>query len=117
MIWAGVVLLAANLGYLGTFTGILAQLPVRRYDLPFEIPFFEPSAWQIFFLGAGLIALIEIMLRLLAPHYRRNVLGTMIMAIVFLFLGLGYWSIIGPLVIITIGVYILLRALTRRRRW
>ena len=117
LIWAGVVLLAANVGFLGIFTSILEQLPIRTYDLPFDIPFFSPSAWQVFFLGAGLIVTVEIVLRLLVPHFRKRLLGTLIAAVALFSLGLGQWNLVGPLIVITLGVYILFRALTGRRRW
>jgi len=116
LIWAGVVLLANNTGRLKTFTDLLTSLSVETYDLPFEIPFINPDAWQVFFLGGGFILLFEIIVRLLIPLYRRRVLGTVIGAIVLFALGLGTWKIVGPLILVAIGAYILLGGLFKRAR-
>jgi hypothetical protein len=114
LIWAGVVLLAGNLGYLYVFTGILDSLGISPYSWEWEMPFFDPRAWQVFFLGAGVIVLFEIVIRLLVPLYRRRVMGTFIGAIVLFALGLGQWTVIWPLILIAIGLSILLRGLFRR---
>jgi hypothetical protein len=98
LIWAGVVLLADNLGLLGW------------------IPSLE--AWSIFFLGAGGILLLEILVRLLVPAYRQPVTGNFVLAIVFLAIGLGSlvdWNCIGPGLIIGVGVYLLFTGLFRHR--
>jgi hypothetical protein len=115
LIWLGVVLLAANAGFLSTFTDILDNLPVRSYDMPFEFPFVSMKAIQVFLIGGGLILLLEIVIRLLTPAFRTHVLGTLIGAIAMLSIGLGYWEIVGPLILITIGATTLLRGFIRRR--
>ena len=115
LIWAGVVLLAGNLGYLNVFTDFLNRLPIRSYELPFDPPFVDLGAWQVFFLGAGAILLFEIVVRLLVPAYRRQVFGSFIGAIVFFGLGLGNWTIIWPLILVAAGLSILLGGLVRRR--
>jgi len=115
LIWLGVVLLAANMKYLSTFTNILDRLSIPSYDISLEIPFFSMRAVQVFLLGAGIILLLEAIIRLLVPIYRRHVLGTLIGAAVFFSLGLGNWEIVGPLILVAIGISILVRGLTRRR--
>jgi hypothetical protein len=98
LIWAGVVLLGANLGLLDW------------------LPFLEP--WSLFFLGAGAILLLEVGFRLLMPAYRQPVTGNFILAIVFLAIGLGWiisWNCVWPLAIIGVGIYLLLTVLLRRR--
>jgi hypothetical protein len=117
LIWLGTVLLAVNVGFLDTFTNILNTLSIKPYDLPFEfpLPFFSLEAVQVFLLGAGFILLLEVVIRLLIPAYRRHVLGTLIGAVVFFSFGLGNWQIVGPLILVAIGVTILLRGLARRR--
>jgi hypothetical protein len=100
-IWAGLVLLADNLGMLNN---------VYVWGT-------EMSAWSIIFTGAGVILLIEVLIRLLIPAYRRHVTGTLIFAGILLAIGLGGsfgWSIIWPLIFIFIGVTMLIGALTRR---
>ncbi len=114
LMWAGVVLLARNLGILDALNQMLDRLPLPEPNLPFEIPFFGTSAWQLFFLGAAGIVICEVMIRLLVPAYRRKVFGSIIGAIVLLALGLGSWNLIWPLVLIAIGVSILLSGLFRK---
>jgi hypothetical protein len=115
LIWAGVVLLAGNMGFLHVFTDFLDALSIKPYDVGFDLPFFSLRAWQVFFLGGGVILLIEIVVRLLVPAYRRQVLGTFIGAIVLFALGLGKWVIVAPLIVIAVGVSILFSGLFRRR--
>jgi hypothetical protein len=98
LIWAGVVWLANNLNMLGW------------------IPFLEP--WSIFFLGAGGILLLEVLLRLLLPAYRQPVAGSLILAAIFLAIGLGSifdWKCIFPVALIGVGAYLLFSGLVRRR--
>ena len=111
LMWAGVVLLSSNMGYLDTFTELLAGLSIRPYDIPLEgIPFIDSislGAWQVFFLGMAVIVLVEIVVRLLIPAYRRRVLGSFIGAILLFALGLGNWTIVGPSILIAIGLSLL----------
>jgi hypothetical protein len=98
LIWAGLVLLGDNLGLLTRFEGL--------------------QAWSIIALGAGVILLAEVVIRLLVPSYRRPVLGTIILAAVLLAVGLGSyisWNVIWPIALIVIGLIVLLGALLRRR--
>jgi hypothetical protein len=82
-VWAGLVWLASSLGYL------------------------PEQAWSLFFLGAGILTLIELAIRLLVPAHRRDLLGTLIWAgAMFL---LGGWDYFWPFVLIAIGASILLR--------
>jgi hypothetical protein len=115
LIWLGVVLLAANVGFLSTFTDILDNLSIPSYDVSFETPFFDMRTIQVFLLGGGLILLAEVIIRLLVPAYRRRVLGTLIVAVAMFSIGLGSWEIVWPLILIAIGVTILLRGFIRRR--
>jgi hypothetical protein len=112
LIWLGVVLLANNMGWLDPISGFLRRLSIGIYP-PFEIPFFDFSAWSIFFLGWGLIVLGEVVIRLLVPAYRRPILGSFIWALVLFGIGIGNWNLIWPLVIIAIGIVVLFRALRR----
>ena len=117
LIWAGVVLLTHNLGLLTAFEGLLNQLPLGELDLPWErIPFFGLTAWRLFFLGAGALVLIEIVVRLIVPEYRRRVFGSVIGAIVLFAVALGGWNLIWPLVLIAVGTSILLRGIFGSRK-
>jgi hypothetical protein len=97
LVWAGLILLADNLG-------VFARLEWF-------------NAWGFIFAGAGLIVLLEAVVRLLVPAYRRPVGGTLIWGAILIGIGLG--NIIGasvtwPLILIAIGVGLLLRGLLRR---
>jgi hypothetical protein len=74
IIWAGLVLLAVNFGL-------------------FEDSFVE--AWPVFFLGAGVLLLLEVLFRLLVPAYRQPFAGSFVVAI---------------------GAYVLLRGILGRRQ-
>ena len=96
LIWAGLVLVADNLG-------LLARL--------------EPvGGWSLVFAGAGLIVILEGLVRLAVPAYRRPVLGTFILGAILLLIGLGdllTWQLIGPLILVAIGLVILVKAVMR----
>ncbi len=98
LIWAGLVLLVDNLGLLARF---------ERLD-----------AWAVIFIGAGLIVLLEVAIRLLVPAYRRAVTGTLILGFILIGIGLENllsWNVIWPLILIALGVFILVRGLIWRR--
>ncbi len=106
VIWAGVVLLAENLGWLAVFG-------LRGDTVPGLFPF-RISTWGLIFLGAGIIIFAEVAARLILPSYRRHVAGSIILAFVFIGIGLGNlvnWSVIWALILIALGVVILLRAM------
>ncbi len=97
LIWAGVALLLNNMGLL------------------FRIPGLE--VWELIFLGAGVLILAEVAVRLLAPTYRKPVGGSLIVAIIFIGIGLQGFvtgNLIWAVALILIGVYVLLRGVTRR---
>ena len=96
LIWAGVALLLNNMGLV-------------------SVPGLE--VWELIFIGAGVLILIEVLVRLLMPAYRKPVGGSLILAIIFLGIGLQGFvtsNLVWAVALILIGVYILLRGLTRR---
>lgn len=100
LIWAGLVLLADNTGYLRQFAPFL-------------------NAWGLVFAGAGVILLLETAFRWLMPSYRHFVMGKLILALVFLGIGLGSLlgcAATGAFILIAIGVVILLGTLVWWRR-
>ncbi len=106
LIWGGLVFLAANLGYLSV-TGVVAP--------GVYIPYL--GAWGVFLIGAGLLLLIEVLIRLVVPAYRAPIGGTFFLALVFIAIGLGNWfgwNVIWPFILIALGLSILLRAVWRR---
>ncbi len=105
LIWAGLVFLAANLGALSFILG-------RDREI------WGTGTWSIIFLGAGGIILLAALARLVLPEYRRSITGEVILAIIFIGIGLGNltnWAIIWPLILIVIGASILLRSMFPRR--
>jgi hypothetical protein len=92
LIWAGVALLLDNLGFLNRFEmlegGALASI------------------------GAGVILLLAVAFRMLVPSYRRPVLGTFFLALVFLGFGLGNWlgaGVTWAVILIVFGAFVLVR--------
>jgi hypothetical protein len=97
LIWAGLALLAENMGLLTRFERL--------------------EAWALIFIGAGLIVLLGVVIRLVVPEYRRPVTGNLILGVILLAIGLGDLigaGLIWPLVLIAIGAAILLRGFFHR---
>ena len=114
LIWAGIVLLAANLGAFDLISDFFERLPFELGQLPFEISIVPMEGWAVFWVGAAVILLLEVAVRLIVPEYRRPVMGTMVLAVVFLALGLGTWVCVLPLILIAAGVSILFRNLGKK---
>jgi hypothetical protein len=111
LIWAGLVLLADNLGYLDPFRELGRGTPGLSSLANLE-------AWSLIFFGAGVIILLEVLFRLLVPAYRKPVGGTLIFGLVLIGIGLGDvfgWTIIWPLILIGLGLSIILRGVMRNR--
>ena len=75
--------------------------------------------WAVFLIGAGVIILLTALYRWLKPEHRRPLIGSFILGIVFLGVGLGdlvKWSenIIGVVVLVAVAIGILLSAFRRR---
>jgi uncharacterized membrane protein len=104
-------MLAANLGVFDLLTDFFDGTPFGIIDSPFEISFIPLEGWAVFWVGAAGILLLEVIVRLLAPEYRKPVLGTLILSIVFLGIGLGTWACVLPLILIGVGISLLFRNL------
>jgi hypothetical protein len=110
LIWAGIVLLLENLGTLDQWTAKVIASTGWTFLADHE-------PWQYITLGAGLLVVIEIILRLLVPAYRRSVLGSIIWAVILIGIGLGgwvNWNILWPLIIILLGLSIIFRGVFRK---
>lgn len=114
LIWAGIVLLLNNLGQAQVLTSVLDRLNVPPMWLPFDLPFVDLRVWQAFFLGWAVIVLAEAVVRTFVPIYRWNVIGNLFWAGILLGITLGKWAIIGPAILISIGLAILIQGFTRR---
>jgi hypothetical protein len=101
LIWFGAMLLIGNMGLLDDVLILGSRV--------------EP--WSLGFLGAGVIVLLEVVVRLLVPVYRRGVGGSVVFAVILLGIGLGNlvsWDLIWPLILIGIGVSVLIRGFLPR---
>ena len=110
-IWAGGVLLAGNLGYLGA-------LQTRLGDLPGPWAAFGVGSWPLIFLGAGVLVAVEVAVRLTVPALRRPILGRIILAVLLIGVGLGpltNWGVVWPAILIVVGASLLLRGFFRGR--
>ncbi len=109
LIWAGLVFLAESMGLLAGITlgGLFPGAEVT-----------QPEAWTIILIGAGVILLVEVIIRLVVPAYRRPIAGTIILGVILIGVGLGNifsWDVVWPLVVIGIGVAVLLGGFLRRK--
>jgi energy-converting hydrogenase Eha subunit E len=101
LIWAGVAWLLSYYGF---------------WD-----PFLKDDSqwWGIIFLGGGVIVILGVFARLVVPAWRRPWVGSLIFGLVLLGIGLGIvtndWVLIGPLVLIGIGIAGLAAFFTRRK--
>ena len=90
LIWAGIVWLLSNVGTLENIFGEKAEW------------------WAVGFLGAGFIVLLGVGARLVVPSWRRPITGSLILGLIFIGIGLGQitggWVVVGPLVLIGIGI-------------
>jgi hypothetical protein len=98
VIWLGVFLLLRN-------QGVFAD---------------DDRHWAIFAWGGGALALIEAMLRVAVPRWRQPVVGGFVGAAIWIGVGFGLWfednwEIIGPIVIIAVGVGVLVGRIAPRR--
>lgn len=107
LIWVGGLLLAANFG-------LLDEVTFEAFDLSWNLPFGN-KAWTLVFLGAAVLIGIEIVVRTCISAYRRNVLGYVILVIVFASLGLGLAEFMWPMILVAVGVALLLRERRKRR--
>ena len=75
--------------------------------------------WAVFLWGGGVIIFAGAFLRLFVPAWRRPVIGSFIWGAIWVGAGFGLWydnwEVIGPIVIIAIGVAILAGRLAPRR--
>jgi len=116
LIWAGLVFLAVNSGWLDR---VLAVGFIAKY-LPKGMEVFEPAVWGIIMLGAGVILLAEAAIRMLVPQFHRHLGGTLVVAAIFIAVGLGNlfqrWELIWPFILIAVGTSILFGGLLRKKK-
>ena len=100
LIWIGIVLLAEYYGYLARFERL--------------------ETWSVIMIGAGVLVLLGVLVRLAVPAYRKPVLGSIILGVILLAIGLSdvvdlSGPLVGAIILILIGVAIIVGGLTRGR--
>lgn len=111
LIWAGLVFLMDNLGVLDSIQTSGGMIP--GVDIEVDL-----GPWAIILTGAGVIVLLEALIRVLVPAYRRPVGGTIIFGFILIGIGLGNllnWSLVFPLILIGLGLSIILRGFMRSK--
>jgi hypothetical protein len=97
VIWLGITLLLQNSGVIES----------------------DDHGWALFAWGGGALFLLEAIVRLAVPRFRRPVMGGFVWGAIWVGVGFGLWfnrwEMIGPIVIIAIGVAILAGRLVPRR--
>ena len=80
----------------------------------------DEKGWAVFAWGGAVIIFTEALLRLAVPKWRRSVMGSFIWGAVWAGVGFGLWfdewEVIGPIVVIAIGVALLLGGSSRETR-
>jgi hypothetical protein len=115
LIWAGLVFLAVNQGWISRL-GLVVNTDLAFGSLP---DLHNIGVWNLIAVGAGVILLIEAIVRLLIPDYRYHAGGNLIAGTVLILLGLGgwwNWSYVWPLVLIAVGINVLISGLFRRHQ-
>ena len=100
LIWSGVALLLVN------NTTLLDGFSFLHHA------WWGSSVWSLIFLGAGVIFLLEALVRLAVPAYRRPIWGTLFFAVVLIGVGLGNvfdWRVVFALVLIFLGLSMFFR--------
>lgn len=115
LIWAGLVFLASNLGW---FTQLGWEVNTNwMFRSLKDLRHF--GVWNLIALGAGAILILETVVRMLVPDFRRHIGGSLITGVVFIGLGLGgwfSWSYLWPLILIAVGVNVLISGFTRKSK-
>jgi hypothetical protein len=109
LIWAGMVFMAVNFGWLDTLR--------TSVSLPAGFTLDGMTTWSVIFLGAGVLIFIEALVRTFSKNYRSSTGGSYVLAAVFLGMGLSTvfgWQAVWPFVLIAMGVSALIGALVSR---
>lgn len=110
LIWAGLVFLAQNLGWLD-------QIQFQAVEIE-GITLTGISTWAVIMIGAGVIVFFEAIIRTFVPAYRSSTGGNFFLAAIFLGIGLGSifgWTLVWPFILIAMGLSALASALIQRR--
>jgi len=110
LIWAGLVFLAQNLGWLD-------QIQFQAVEIE-GVTLTGISTWAVIMIGAGVIVFFEAIIRTFVPAYRSSTGGNFFLAAIFLGIGLGSifgWTLVWPFILIAMGLSALASALIQMR--
>lgn len=110
LIWAGLVFLASNLGWL--------EIIKNNFKGSEVLSLAGINAWSIIFVGAGLLVFLEAIIRTFVPAYHASTGRNFFLAAILLGVGLGGmfgWSLIWPVILIAVGISALASALIQKR--
>ena len=74
--------------------------------------------WKYFFIGLGVVFLIEVLVRYARPAYRRPMFGRLVAGLILICVGVAFLVGIGtwwPLILVAVGLAIVFYVLLRRR--
>jgi len=111
LIWAGLVFLASNLGWLEQIKS--QPLGIEGFTIT------SLSTWSVIFVGAGVLVFLEAIVRTFIPAYRSSTGGNFFLAAIFLGIGLGGifgWNVVWPFILIAMGLSALASALIQNRK-
>jgi hypothetical protein len=97
---------------------ILAGLAMAAVNLGIYPWLTWDNVWSYIFIGAGALFLLEVVLRILLPAYRRPIRGRLTLAIVALAVGVGGligWELTWPFILMAVGLAIILGVFIRPR--
>lgn len=110
VLWAGLVFLVNNLGMLDSV------LPVTLTVLPGVPSYFHPEIWSIILIGAGLLVWLGVIIRILVPAFRHDIISGLVFGLILMGIGFGIlygWDLAWPVLLVGIGLSVLLRAVFR----
>ena len=113
LIWAGIVFLAANLGW---FSALGFNVDTNWAFHSFS-DWHNFGVWNLVALGAGGIVLVEFFIRLLVPKFRQHIAGSLIGSAVLIGIGLGgwlNWDYLWPIFLIAVGINALVAGIKSR---
>jgi hypothetical protein len=78
------------------------------------------KSWAYLMWGIAALAVVEILIRLMVPRWRQQITGSFVWAVVWTGVGVGLWTsgdweIIGPIMLIAVGVALIVGRLVPRR--
>lgn len=115
LVWGGITFLSIENGWLETFfsSNLFAQIMSEG-----TVVLKPRCMWSIIMLGAGLILLVEVAARLLIPVFPYQNGGSLVLAVVFIGVGLRNifgWDYLWAFFLVSVSASILLDRFMRRR--